>query len=563
MGSNPLSQLPRLYQTVRHLEARQLWYLGRYRVLPQRHRSPCKTFSGELSLRRNISHRVGFEPPVPQCDSIVSDRGEFTFVGKTVHLGWPPNWRMADKEDRLWCYNLHYHDYIWGLSFQEALILAESWIDSCKFQHGAASWRPYPISVRLGNWLKYFFATHIDRCQAEPRFTERLLESITTQTDWLLKNLEIHLLGNHLFENAVALCFVGAFFDGPLAETCAKRGLDVMQCELDKQILPDGGHFERSPMYHSRCLYLLADLYNLGMEKVMPQLEDYLLRMWSWLQSMCHPDGQIALFNDAAHNVYLSPVSLSAYLSRLLQREPPHSSGSFGLSDSGYFGWTGPDGEYVVCDAGSIGPDYIPGHAHADMFSFELSLKGFRVIVDSGVYDYEPGSMRQYCRSTRAHNTVEIDGQDQCEMWGAFRVARRGNPQDVKWQPFGEGFHLSAWHDGYKRLKGRPIHRRDFSWYNSGRLMVKDRVIASYPQNIVSRIHLHPDCKIEHIDDSSVQAAYPTGRFKISFQGKGKLTVDKSLYCPNFGRKFKNKALAYSISGSNIETSFRIQKLHG
>ena len=76
------------------------------------------------------------------------------------------------------------------------------------------------------------------------------------------------------------------------------------------------------------------------------------------------------------------------------------------------FGARTADGHYLVCDAAPIGPDYLPGHAHGDLLSFELSLGGHRVFVDSGVESYEADELRRYCRSTRAHNTVELDGAD-------------------------------------------------------------------------------------------------------------------------------------------------------
>ena len=106
----------------------------------------------------------------------------------------------------------------------------------------------------------------------------------------------------------------------------------------------------------------------------------------------------------------------------------------FALRDAGYYGARG-SGHYVVCDAAPIGPDYQPGHAHGDLLSFELSLAGRRVIVDAGVHGYDGDPLRAWCRSTRAHNTVEIDGEDQCEFWGTFRVARRARPRDVVWTP--------------------------------------------------------------------------------------------------------------------------------
>ena len=545
MGIRMLTKLSRLTQTAWHLKATQFWYMGLYRVLPQRYRSLHIPFEDKLVLRKNIRCRIKFVPPIPYYDNIVSDTGEFTFLHKTVHMNWPPDWEKANKEERLWCYNLHYHDYIWGLSFEKAKILVESWIDSCSFRQGAASWRPYPISVRLCNWLKYFFCTNAKRCQTEFDFTEKLIKSVATQAGWLLKNIELHLLGNHLFENAVALYLVGACFDGSLAETCTERGLDLLKHELDEQILSDGGHFERSPMYHCRFLYLLADLYNFGIDNMIPQIEDCLVRMWSWLQLMCHPDGQTALFNDSAHNIYLSPVALSEYLSRLLDRASPHPLGAFGLSDSGYFGWIVSDDEYIVCDAGPVGPDYQPGHAHSDIFSFELSLNGRRMIVDSGTSTYSSGPERQYLRSTAAHNTVEINGRNQVDVWGSFRVGRRVKPQDVRFTPSLDGFELSAWHDGYKHNSGLR-HRRTFAYRKKHNLRITDEFQGIANQNIRTRLHFAPDCIIK-IADSCCVIKNGSVSLQITFDGYTSPHIEKTHVSFDLGGSVNAQCLILSL----------------
>src|SRR6185436_7069489 len=78
----------------------------------------------------------------------------------------------------------------------------------------------------------------------------------------------------------------------------------------------------------------------------------------------------------------------------------------------------------VIFDAAPVGPDYLPGHAHADTLSFELSWGDRRVITNSGTSTYSVGPRRAWERSTAAHNTVEIDDENSSEVWGGFRVAR-------------------------------------------------------------------------------------------------------------------------------------------
>jgi uncharacterized heparinase superfamily protein len=203
----------------------------------------------------------------------------------------------------------------------------------------------------------------------------------------------------------------------------------------------------------------------------------------------------------------------------------------------------------VVCDAAPIGPDYNPGHAHADLLSFELSLAGQRVLVDAGVHGYDDDPLRAWCRSTRSHNTVTIEDADQCEMWGTFRVGRRGRPRDVVWRPRRDGFDLTAWHDGYERLPGRPRHARAFRWFNDGLLMVRDRVWASRSVSATSRFHLHPACSVEEVSASHVRIRHPGGVFQVHVDGDGELSLADSVHCPEFGRSLKGCSIVLAARG--------------
>src|SRR5690606_36555911 len=114
----------------------------------------------------------------------------------------------------------------------------------------------------------------------------------------------------------------------------------------------------------------------------------------------------------------------------------------------------------VLFDGAPVGPDYLPGHAHADTLSFELSFGTARVICNSGTSRYGLGPVREWERSTAAHNTVEIDGENSSEVWHGFRVARRAYPRDMDVGTEASPLRVSCSHDGYTRLPGRPIHRR-------------------------------------------------------------------------------------------------------
>ena len=210
----------------------------------------------------------------------------------------------------------------------------------------------------------------------------------------------------------------------------------------------------------------------------------------------------------------------------------------------------------MICDAGAVGPDYIPGHAHGDVFSFELSVRNQRIIVDGGVFDYAASEMRRYCRSTPAHNTVTLDGEDQSEFWGVFRVARRAGLHDVIWSPSATGFRLQGWHDGYQRVHANARHIRQFTWHNEGILLVRDEIQAGNSTEAVSRIHLHPNCQIIATGRDSVELNTLAGAFHMRFAGPGRLKVEDSFYCPEFGRRFANQALAWTAQGTNLRFGF-------
>ncbi len=134
--------------------------------------------------------------------------------------------------------------------------------------------------------------------------------SLELQSHVLSQRFENDLLGNHLFENAKALIFAGCFFVGAAADKWFERGAHVLGKELDEQVLPDGGHFELSSMYHSIILEDILDLLSLqqacperpwaGHRLDRPRLERIAKSMMDWLDRMTHPDGRIALLNDAA-----------------------------------------------------------------------------------------------------------------------------------------------------------------------------------------------------------------------------------------------------------------------
>ncbi len=454
---------------------------------------------------------------------------------------------------KLWRYNLHYFDDLNAdgaagrVGWHEPLI--EGWIAENPPAVGSG-WEPYPCSLRIVNWIKWALSGQ------QP--SAAMLASLAVQARWLSAHVERRLLGNHLLANAKGLVFAGVFFDGTEASGWLASGFAIYRHELDEQILADGGHCERSPMYHAIILGDLLDLINLAgafpgviSETVVAEWNSIVQRMRAWAAVMAHPDGEIGFFNDAAFGIAPSADALAAYAGRLgLPDVAIPRLGATHLAHSGYVRLQSPSAVLLI-DVAPVGPDYLPGHAHADTLSFEMSINGRRIFVNSGTSTYAPGALRHWQRSTAAHNTVEIDDEDSSEMWGAFRVARRARPFDVKVVEAAGDLEVSAAHDGYRRLAGRVVHRR--AWrLTEGRLTVADRVQGQW-RHAVARLYAHPAARVELSGDAATVRCGDT-RVTVSV-GNAILSSDAAMWHPEFGVALANSVLSARLDGDACITS--------
>jgi len=466
--------------------------------------------------------------------------------------------------DKLWRYNLHYFD---DLNARDATARTEwhralitRWLREIPPGRGTA-WEPYPTSLRIVNWIKWDLA-------GNPLSPESAA-SVAVQARWLSKRLETHLLGNHLFANAKALVFAACFFEGSEAERWLDRGMRILEREVPEQILSDGSQFERSTMYHALALEDLMDLWNVTASYVraIPSRWESTIGDWrerigsmrDWLAAMCHPDGEISYFNDASIGIAPSPAELERYAQRLgFSDRPALGAPMTWLRESGYIRIERDDA-VAILDVAPIGPDYLLGHAHADTLSFELSLFGQRVLVNTGTSCYGSSAERLRQRGTPAHNTVVVDGQNSSEVWAGFRVARRARPigLEVRLEP---AIEVRCAHDGFRRLPGKPEHTRHWL-IGSSRLVIEDRVSGTVGR-AEARFHLHPSIRIDANagDDDQrkdVVVQLPQGqRVHFSVEG-GVLRWEESVWSSEFGRTEANLCLVADLEGPVLRT--RIQ----
>ena len=212
----------------------------------------------------------------------------------------------------------------------------------------------------------------------------------------------------------------------------------------------------------------------------------------------------------------------------------------------------------AIIDRAAIGPDYLPGHAHADTLSFELSLFEQRVVVNPGTSVYGADAQRQQERGTAAHSTVTIDQKDSSEVWGGFRVARRAQISKRIHRKQGEAWVLSANHDGYCRLPGKPVHCRE--WLMSkGELVIRDKIMGQGVHHVASAFPLHPKISVNDSQDQSAVLNVEGHLVQILIEGDGSLELASCCYHPEFGRSIDSQQLIYNVQRSlPIEITTRI-----
>lgn len=490
------------FHTLRYLKLKQLFFQVFRRVY-----RPKAKVNVETATIRSTSGR--FITAIEKNVSLVGAQ-RFKFYGEEGDLQ-SIGWNGSEKE-KLWRYNQHYFDDLTGKNSSDRhnwhRHLLSDWLlgNPCA---GGVGWEPYPLSLRVVNWIKWDLA--------EGELSNACRKSLYSQGLILEKNIEYHILGNHLFANAKALVFLGCYFEGPDAKKWFDKACKIIAKELKIQVLSDGSNYELSPMYH--CIFLedVLDLLNVlgayrltGSEKILAPLVRLVPPMLSWMREMTFDDGGVSCFNDSATNIAARPEDITKYAARLGM----HSSASPRLKginhehliDSGYITITRGELKMVV-DVARLGPDYLLAHAHADNLSFELSMAKQRIFVNSGTSCYGSSARRQFERSTQAHNTVEIDKSSSSEVWSTFRVARRAYPIGLEIDESHNTLNIQCAHTGYKWLAGSPVHMREWVVDNE-KISIKDRVAGKFSY-ATSRLILHADVMIRKVDAQTFILAAP------------------------------------------------------
>ncbi len=499
-----------------------------------------RSIPGKISMPKLRSSKGTWTLPLVKPQSMQGPL-TFSFLNSTHTVEGPRDWNRLEW-DALWVYNLHYFDDLNGLDASLRrdwhLALVRKWLAENDPGKGMG-WDPYPTSLRIVNWIKWLLR--------EKLASEDIVQSLALQARWLRKKLEYHLLANHLFANAKALIFAGFFFEGQEADAWLAKGFSILRKEIPEQILADGGHFERSPMYHAIILEDLLDLINIARtygQQVPGAWADAVPKMVVFLIAMLHPDGRIALFNDAAFDIAPSPEAILWYAEQLgiVADASRMEDGLHVFRDSGYIRFQ-KGSMFTILDVAPLGPDYQPAHGHADTLTFELSTFNHRVVVDSGTSRYGRGQERLWQRSTAAHNTVVVDGRNSSEVWDGFRVARRAKPFGLQIFENGDETRIRCSHNGYTHLRCQPVHTREWRLKENS-IRILDEISGGLPA--IANMYFHPQASVCMVGQSGTVRLADGRELKIRIN-QGKPVVSGATWYPEFGKEIPNIKLSVEL----------------
>ncbi len=515
------------YNTLKYLKTIQIYYRLYYFLQKKRKKQLYKT-------NKHIqSYPLSLKESIPSYTSYKGNNC-FEFLNKEHHFHNEIEWNYA-KFGKLWTYNLNYFEFLNQneISKDEGLALIYNYCNSITtIKDGLEA---APISIRALNWIKFLSKHKI--------YDKTIDTTLFMQYELLFKNIEYHLLGNHLLENGFSLLFGAYYFHN---EKFYKKAKTILQKELQEQILEDGAHFELSPMYHQLMLFRLLDCINLLSnnsykkdESFLKFLQEKAALMLGYLEQITFNNGEIPLVNDSALKVAPTTKELFEYAKRV-QIKPilkELSSGYHMIKNNRY---------ELFIDAANLEASYIPGHTHSDLFNFLLYIDKKEFIVDTGVSTYESNNIRSYERSVKAHNCITIEDENDTEVWSSFRVAKRAKVTKKKLS----SKTLFVEHNGYVEKYNTYI-QREFHYDNSS-ITILNKLLGEQKE---AKLYLHFANNVQ----VTLHKNFIMTDFGVSiyFSSYNSLKLQDSYYAKEFNKKIASKVLEISFT-KELEMEIKI-----
>jgi uncharacterized heparinase superfamily protein len=439
--------------------------------------------------------------------------GRFAFAGKVVICDRRSPFEMTAPSDEwavtllgfAWLRHLRAADS--AITRANARALVDDWINLQGRWH-PTGWRTDILSRRIMSWLSQAPLVLQD---ADVRFYRRFIRSLTRQARHLRRVAAQSRDGLTRLQALIALAYVALCMQGQ--SRYLRATLRKLVDELNRQILPDGGHISRNP---GTLIEVLLDLLPLRQllthRNVAPPaaLNNAIDRMMPMLRFFRHADGNFAHFNGMGP----TPVDL---LATVLAYDDARGAPVSNAPHSGYQRLDAGKAALLI-DTGRPPPLSVSQEAHAGCLSFELSWKRYRLVVNCGLPAVNRETWRQVARATAAHSTVTFNDMSSCRFFesGALRqllwgIPIFGGPRDVRAarEESPDEFVLRASHDGYER-DFDIVHHRTLRLAGDGTTLNGEDSFTPVSGETIStrladefaiRFHLHPAIKANRLTD--------------------------------------------------------------
>ncbi|MBX0302883.1 alginate lyase family protein [Haloarcula salinisoli] len=589
--------MPVLYNTVRNMESEQLLGIAdrtlRQLVVPS---LPVDT---DQWYDRKVPSGLAFAPETVRGNTTTlrrclggddrrryreraseAGRGSVTFLNRTVDIGesdgvdWFSSAVLEPPE--LWALQFHGFEFLsWAYlghdEPQACPATVEAFSDWLEDWYGAdetrigtdgylrRGWTPYAVSLRIVHLAR--FCAWVRNDTGVETLAARILYR---NAAFLANHVEYDVGGNHLIENGLALLLAGSLFEEEGTQW-TETGIEIL-VDASDQFLADGGHFERSPMYHvialSRYLTAVDTLRREGRD-VPSELLDVATSGTEFLRQLRPPDGRLPLVNDAVFGEALPVDACLRYADAVGIQSG--SVGAASLDASGYY-WLGEGEDRMLVDGGQSGPAHLPGHSHNDQFAITFWADGQRLLTDTGTYEYAPTDKRQYSRSVAAHNTVQYGDIEPIPISGSYLLGRRLDPTVREAEGDGVQF-FDGRYSRRGRLQTQYSHRRriyhDEDWW-----LVWDTVDASESAPVTSRLHVQPGIDVATETDSTqprFELAAADGNTDDPLAslvplGADSATVATSQYFPEFRRAETRPKLSMTAEGRSVQFGWLLSR---
>lgn len=374
--------------------------------------------------------------------------------------------------------------------------------------------------ARIAAWLGHydFFAA-----SADDDFRQRLMSRLVIDARNLAAILPAEEHDGRAFTALKGL--IAASVAMPEHAAYMARALRFLPQDIERQLLPDGCHMERSPAAHLSALQDLTEIRALlqsGKIEAPALLPAAIERMGLALRALRHGDGGMALFNG-------SREELPGLIDLVLSQAGRSGRAQAGLGDGGFHRLAAGKSILIV-DAGAPAAPGFDRFAHAGTLSFEFSAGKERLFVNCGATVAAGPEWRDALRATAAHSTLIIAGVSSSEIRNDG-LGRRPVHVHAQHQTAGGAHWLEISHDGWSKLFGAVHHRRLYLAESGEDLRGEDFVEAEQPQPFVVRFHLHPAVTVSlQQDNEAALLRLPSGQ-GWRFRADGiKILIEESVY---------------------------------